>query len=183
MAVIRDAGRGAAVSVREARKPDHPAIRDLLTAAYQEYESALPPGGLEYYLGDLLDLDGRAGTGQLLVAELQDRIAGTVTFFRDAAVEGLGWPHGWAGLRALGVDPALRGRGIGRRLMRECRDRARLLGVPVLCLHTAAFMTAAVAMYEAMGFQRAPTYDFDPRDLYESELTESITVIGYTLDL
>jgi predicted N-acetyltransferase YhbS len=176
-------GRGAAVPVREARGPDHPAIRALLTAAYRQYEPDLPPGGLEYYLGDLLDLDGRAGTGQLLVAEVRGRIAGTVTFFPDAAVEGLGWPHGWAGLRALGVDPALRGRGVGRRLMRECVDRARLLGVPVLCLHTAAFMTAAVAMYEAMGFQRAPAYDFDPSDLYESDLVESVAVIGYTLDL
>src|ERR687887_373333 len=107
MAVTRKPGR-AAVWVREAREPDHPAVRALLAAAYRQYEPAMPPGGLEY---------------------------------------------------ALGVDPALRGRGIGRRLVRECLDRARLLGVPVLCLHTAAFMTAAVALYEAMGFERAPTYD------------------------
>ena len=182
MAVTRKPGR-AAVWVREAREPDHPAVRALLAAAYRQYEPAMPPGGLEYYLGDLLDLDSRAGVGQLLVAEARGRLAGTVTFFPDAAVEGLGWPHGWAGLRALGVDPALRGRGIGRRLVRECLDRARLLGVPVLCLHTAAFMTAAVALYEAMGFERAPTYDFDPRDLIGGEAAGSITVIGYTLDL
>ncbi|HEY2960697.1 MAG TPA: GNAT family N-acetyltransferase [Actinomycetota bacterium] len=182
MAVTRDAGR-AAVSVREARAADHPAVSVLLDAAYRQYEPMMPPGGMEYYLDDLLDLDSRAGTSQLLVAEVGGRLAGTVTFFPDAAVEGLGWPHGWAGLRALGVAPALRGRGVGRRLMGECVDRARLLGVPVLCLHTAAFMTAAVALYEAMGFRRAPAYDFDPRDLIGGEAAGSITVIGYTLDL
>src|SRR5437773_2441020 len=106
MAVTRDAGR-AAVSVREARAADHPAVSVLLGAAYRQYEPMMPPGGMEYYLDDLLDLDGRAGTSQLLVAEVGGRLAGTVTFFPDAAVEGLGWPHGWAGLRALGVAPAL----------------------------------------------------------------------------
>jgi GNAT superfamily N-acetyltransferase len=183
MAGVRDAGRGSATTVREAGEADHPAIRDLLAAAYQEYEPALPPGGLEVYLRDLVDFEGRAGVGRLLVAERRGRLAGTVTFFPDASVEGLGWPSGWAGFRALGVDPAQRGLGVGRRLTRECLDLARALGAPVLCLHTAAFMTAAVAMYEAMGFERAPEYDFDPRDLYEDELTESITVISYRIDL
>jgi predicted N-acetyltransferase YhbS len=183
MAAVRDAAGRAAVSVREAREPDHPAIRDVLAAAYQEYEPDLPPGGLEFYLSDLLDLEGRAGTSSLLVAERRGRIAGTVTFFPDAASEGLGWPRGWAGLRALGVDPALRGLGIGLRLMRECFDRARAHGAPVLCLHTAAFMTAAVTMYEAMGFERAPEHDFDPADFYDGGPDESITVIAYRIDL
>ena len=43
-------------------------------------------------------------------------LLGTVTFFPDAASEGLGLPKGWAGLRALAVDPAARGCGLGRRL-------------------------------------------------------------------
>jgi predicted N-acetyltransferase YhbS len=183
MAAIRGAGRGAATSVREADEADHPAIRDLLADAYQEYESDLPPGGLEYYLSDLLDLEGRAEGSRLLVAERRGRLAGTVTFFPDAAVEGLGWPSGWAGFRALGVDPALRGLGVGRRLTQECFDLARARGAPALCLHTAAFMTAAVTMYEGMGFERAPEYDFDPRDLYPTDLTETISVIAYRVYL
>jgi predicted N-acetyltransferase YhbS len=174
---------GTAVSVRDAGPADHPAVRELLRAAYQQYETDLPPGGMEYYLADLLDLEGRAEGSRLLVAERRGRLAGTVTFFPDAAVEGLGWPSGWAGFRALGVDPALRRLGVGRRLTRECLDRARAVGAPVLCLHTAAFMTAAVAMYEGMGFQRAPEYDFDPRDISPTDLGETITVIAYRIDL
>jgi ribosomal protein S18 acetylase RimI-like enzyme len=107
---------------------------------------------------------------------------GTVTFFPDASGEGLGWPSGWAGLRALGVDPARRGLGIGRRLMDECFGRARALGAQVLCLHTAAFMTAAVTMYEAMGFERVPEYDFVASAFVEGG-PDSVTVIAYRIDL
>jgi predicted N-acetyltransferase YhbS len=182
MAAIRETASGAAVSVREARRSEHPAVREVLAAAYQEYGSVLPPGAMEPYLEDLLDLEGRAGTGSLLVAEWRRRIVGTVTFFPDAAAEGLGWPSGWAGLRALGVAPAQRGLGIGRRLMDECFDRARALGAPVLCLHTAAFMTAAVTMYEAMGFERVPAYDFEASDFVEGG-SDSVMVIAYRIDL
>jgi predicted N-acetyltransferase YhbS len=181
MASSRDTGAGTVASLREAEVADHPAIREIITAAYREYETVLPPGGFEIYLEDLLDLDGRAEVGSLIVAEQAGRVVGTVTYYDDASVEGLGWPSGWAGLRALGVDPAARGFGIGRLLMRECFDRARAVGAPVLCLHTAAFMTAAVTMYEEMGFRRAPKFDFDPKDYYP--VAESVQVIAYRVDL
>jgi predicted N-acetyltransferase YhbS len=169
------------VSLRDAVEADYPAIRDVVTAAYREYETVLPPGGFEIYLEDLLDLDGRAEVGSLIVAERAGRVVGTVTYYDDASVEGLGWPPGWAGLRALAVDPATRGSGIGRLLTEECFDRARAVGAPVLCLHTAAFMTAAVNMYEQMGFRRAPRFDFDPKDYYP--VAESVQVIAYRVDL
>lgn len=51
--------------------------------------------------------------------------------------------------------------GIGQALVRACLERARVAGAPVLCLHTAEFMTTAVALYERLGFRRAPAYDFD----------------------
>ena len=38
----------------------------------------------------------------------------------------------------------------------------KLLGAPVLGLHTTAPMKVARAMYERMGFERAPRYDFRP---------------------
>ena len=94
------------LSVRDARPADYPAVRGVLLAAYQEYASVLPPAAFDRYLADLLDLDGRAGTGRLLVAERDRRVKGTVTYYDDAAAEGVGWPSGWAGLRALGVDCA-----------------------------------------------------------------------------
>ena len=118
--------------------------------------------------------------GRLLVAEHDRRVVGAVTFYEDAAAEGLGWPAGWAGLRALGVDPAARRLGVGRALMDACLERALAARAPVLCLHTAAFMTAAVALYGAMGFRRAPTFDFE---VPAGGGAPPVAILAYRLDL
>jgi predicted N-acetyltransferase YhbS len=170
-------------AVRDATPTDHPAIRDVLRPAYQQYDTVMPPGVFGTYLEDLLDLDDRARTGRLLVAERDGRIVGAVTFYQDAADQGFGWPHGWAGLRALGVHPAARGRGIGHELMEACLQRARRIGAEVLCLHSAAFMTDAVAIYEAMGFRRAPEFDFEGTAHLQVGAAEPVRVIAYRLDL
>ena len=96
-----------------------------------------------------------------IVAEVDSEIAGAVTYYRNASAEGLGWPRRWAGVRALAVDPAYRGLGVARLLMRTCIDRAVAAGAPVVCLHTASFMPAAVGLYEAVDLRRAPDYDID----------------------
>ena len=147
--------------VRAAGPADLPAVRRVLLAAYQEYAATLSPAMFGRYLADILDVGSRAGAGELLVAEHGGRVVGTVTFYPDAVGEELGWPAGWAGLRALGVEPRARGLGIGLALLEACLDRARAAGAPVLCLHTAEFMTAAVAIYQAAGFRRDPAHDFE----------------------
>lgn len=174
---------GLTLSVRDAQPSDHPAIHDVLLAAYREYAAVLPPAVFDGYLADILDLDGRARTGRLIVAEHAGRAVGTVTFYDDAAAEGIGWPTGWAGVRALGVDPTVRGRGIGQALMRVCLERARAAGAAVLCLHTAEFMTTAVAMYLAMGFRRVPSFDFDAASHLRLVDTRPVRVIAFRLDL
>ena len=173
---------GVAVRVRDAHRSDRRAIRAVLLAAYREYATVLPPAAFGPYLADILDLDARDGApgGRLLVAEHDRRVVGTVTFYEDAAAEGLGWPPGWAGLRALGVDPAARRLGAGRALMDACLERAQAARAPVLCLHTAAFMTAALAIYEAMGFQRAPAFDFD---VPAGGTAPPVGILAYRLDL
>jgi GNAT superfamily N-acetyltransferase len=173
---------GVAVPVREARDADRQAVRRVLLAAYSEFATVLPPAVFGPYLADILDLDARAAGSRLLVAEHARRVAGAVSFYPDAAEEGLGLPAGWAGLRALGVDPALRGRGIGRALVEACRQRALAAGAEVLSLHTGAFMRAAVALYEAMGFRRVPEYDFEA-PWRPSDGARPVRVIAYRLDL
>ena len=186
---------GVAVRVRDAHRSDRRAVRAVLLAAYREYAAVLPPAVFGPYLADILDLDARDGgpggfgersgsppdvPGRLLVAEHDRRVVGAVSFYEDAAAEGLGWPPGWAGLRALGVDPAARRLGAGRALMDACLERALAARAPVLCLHTAAFMTAAVAMYEAMGFRRAPSFDFE---VPAGGGAPPVGIIAYRLDL
>jgi GNAT superfamily N-acetyltransferase len=171
------------VEVRDAGRSDLPAVRRVLLAAYQQYATAMPPAVFGRYLAELLDVEARAEVGRILVAEVGGRVVGTVTFYPDAAAEGLGWPAGWAGLRALGVEPEARGQGVGRALMEACRRRAEDGGAEVLCLHTDQFMTAAVAIYTAMGFRRAPAFDFDATSRFALGGVRPVPVLGYLLDL
>ena len=169
--------------VRDAGASDLSAVRRVLLAAYQEYAATLPPAVFGRYLNDILDVEGRAGVGKVLVAEHGGRVVGTVTYYPDASLEGLGWPAGWAGLRALGVDPGARGLGVGRALLAACLERAEAAGAPVLCLHTAEFMTAAVAIYEQAGFRRDPAYDFDAAGGLALGGMRPVPILAYRLDL
>ena len=171
------------VEVRDAGPSDLPAVRRVLLAAYQEYAAALPPAVFGRYLTDILDVEARTGAGEVLVAEPGGRVVGTVTFYPDASREELGWPAGWAGLRALGVEPRIRGLGIGRALLGTCLERARAAGAPVLCLHTAEFMAAAVAIYEAAGFRRDPAHDFDVTSRLDLAGVRPVPILAYRLDL
>jgi hypothetical protein len=53
----------------------------------------------------------------------------------------------------------------------------------VLCLHTAGFMTAAVALYEAMGFRRDPSFDFEAASHLRVGGLQPIPILAYRLDL
>jgi ribosomal protein S18 acetylase RimI-like enzyme len=69
----------------------------------------------------------------------------------------------------LVVDPAPRGKGVGRALMDEWCRRARRDWSRVLALHTSPIMNAALAIYRDMGFvfQRdAPAISGLPSDVY-----------------
>jgi GNAT superfamily N-acetyltransferase len=169
--------------VRPAGPSDLPAARRMLLAAYQEYAATLPPAVFGRYLTDILDVESRAGSGEVLVAEHGGRVVGTVTYYPDAADEGFGWPAGRAGLRALGVEPRARGLGIGRALLEACLERALAAGAPVICLHTAEFMTAAVAIYEAAGFRREAANDFDAAGRLALEGVRPVPILAYRLGL
>jgi GNAT superfamily N-acetyltransferase len=172
-----------AVSVREAGPGDYETIRDVLDSAYRQFASVAPATIFEPYMANILDVEARTRTGQLLVAEQAGQILGTVTFYEDATAQGFAWPPGWAYVRALGVDPAARGRGIGRLLMEACVDWARRAGAPVLCLHTAELMVAAVALYENMGFRRALAFDFDAGRYLGTGQEQPAPMVAYRLDL
>lgn len=174
-----------AVTVREATPADHQAIHDVIVAAYSEYAAVLSPPAFDRYLADVADVDAHARKGRLIVAERAGTIVGSVSFFDEARAEGFDWPEGWAGLRALAVDPTERRQGVGGALMRACRERAVAVGAPVLCLHTGELMTAAIAMYEAMGFRRASEFDFEGGSYLRlgETVARKVRVIAYRLDL
>lgn len=131
---------------------------ELLLAAYQEYSAGAPPELWAPYAQDIANVAGRAGDAQAIVAEDAGVLLGSITLYLDGAA-GQAWPAGWAGIRLLGVAPAARGQGIGRRLTEECILRARAAGRSHLGLHTTEMMAAARALYERMGFTRLPDFD------------------------
>ena len=73
--------------------------------------------------------------------------------------------------------------GIGRALLEACLERARAAGAPVLCLHTAEFMAAAVSIYQAAGFRRDPAYDFDVTSRLDLAGVRPVPILAYRLDL
>lgn len=60
----------------------------------------------------------------------------------------------WARLYSIAVDPAVRGRGLGRRLLADAEAQARVAGRRGLRLEVRQDNVAAVALYEAAGYRR-----------------------------
>lgn len=148
------------VEVRPAAPADHEAVATLTVAAYETL-AGMPLG---HYRSTLLDVAGRAAEADVLVAAGQSgRILGAVTFVpgpHSAAAEFTD-PRA-AGIRFLAVHPEARGRGVGAALVAACIERARATGQSRLLLHSTRWMTAAMHLYERLGFCRAPGLDWEP---------------------
>jgi ribosomal protein S18 acetylase RimI-like enzyme len=169
--------RSAELQIRDAREDERPAIRELTLAAYAEFADIMAPTawtGLERAVRNALDSDGPA---ERIVAEREGRLLGSVMLYPPAvdAYGGEVAKASWPELRLLAVDPAIRGQGIGQALVDECVRRARASGASELGLHTSESLRAAIRMYERMGFERVPEFDFQP------EGAELVT--AYRLDL
>jgi len=150
--------RAGGLVVREAREGEAVAVAALILAAFAEYRPLVSPAfmtSFEAEVGTGLHDQG----GVVLVAE-DVGLAGTVTLMPDGSGSRMhGWPEAVPVLRLLATRPAARGQGIGRALAEACLARARGLGAREIGLHTAPFMVAARALYESLGFVRAPGLD------------------------
>ncbi len=113
------------------------------------------------YLKLLADVAGRVDRTAVLVAVEEGRIVGCVTLEEDATVgDDDEQPEpGATHVRMLGVDPAARGKGVGRALMRSVIDRARAQGRRYVTLRTTERMTSAQRLYASLGFQRDMEHD------------------------
>src|SRR6516225_4144995 len=154
-------GQNAVLVVRDAVPADYPAIRAVVLAAYGQYADLIAPDIFSAYLADLLDLDTHARHGRLFVVEADQWVCAFAAWYPDASVQGVGLPPGWASGRALAVHPAARGNGAARTLLATGERLVREAGAPVLAFHTVSFMTGAIALYERLGYCRAPQFDYD----------------------
>ncbi|MFN3652556.1 MAG: GNAT family N-acetyltransferase [Armatimonadota bacterium] len=86
---------------------------------------------------------------RLWLAETGGRVVGSVAV--------VGHPGGAAQLRWFLVDPAARGKGLGRRLLREALAFCRQSGARSVFLWTLSELTVAASLYREAGFQRTQT--------------------------
>jgi GNAT superfamily N-acetyltransferase len=94
-------------------------------------------------------------SGEVIIAELQGTFAGAVAYFGPNSQKAAFFDKRWPIIRMLVVDPAFRGKGIGRALSNACIARARRDGSPIIALHTSPIMSVALPMYLKMGFVKA----------------------------
>jgi GNAT superfamily N-acetyltransferase len=94
-------------------------------------------------------------TGEVIVVEFQNRLAGAVAYFGPNSPKAAFFDQRWPVIRMLVVDPAFRGKGLGRALSMECVARAKRDGSSIIALHTSPIMTVALPMYLRMGFVKA----------------------------
>jgi ribosomal protein S18 acetylase RimI-like enzyme len=151
------------IVVRTAAERDLTTVRRIVTAAYAEFESWLTPANWARMTGNIAKVIEPDAPGLLRVAQLGDQLAGTVTYLPPGPKDYQRVPPEWAVIRVLGVDPALRGRGVARALTEDCLTLARVDHAPAVGLHTAEMMVAARALYEGAGFLHQ--HDFTHLDL------------------
>lgn len=168
---VREAARLSAprdIEIREASPDEYAALGELTVTAYQSLPGIPDPAQLPGYFEDMRDVATRAarpGVVMLVAARAGGPLLGGVTFCEDlkayGAPTGTGIPDA-AGIRMLAIDAGARGLGLGRALTEACLSRSRALGREEVILHTTEVMPIARAMYERMGFTRAPELDFSP---------------------
>ena len=91
---------------------------------------------------------------RLLLAKMDGSSAGAVGL-RDLG-------NGLCEMKRLYVHADYKGLGIGRRLCHEALCAAASLGFGAMCLGTLPRFTAAIALYEDLGFSETPPYADNP---------------------
>ena len=130
--------------LRRATTADGEAICRVVFGVLHEYGLTPDPAGTD---ADLADIDASylnaGGTFEVLV-DAAEQVVGTIGLAPLAA--------GRCELRKFYLVAPLRGRGLGKRLLRHAIDRARELGFSRIELETLRILTTAARLYDAFGF-------------------------------
>jgi GNAT superfamily N-acetyltransferase len=168
-------------TIRNARPEEFQTIGNLLVKVYSHLDGFPKPSEQPRYyemLGNAGSLTQHPGTEIIVAADNSERIAGVVVYFSDMQYYGSGGTatseKNTSGFRLLGVDPHVRGAGIGKLLTQACIDRARKQKRKQLIIHTTQAMQTAWRMYEGIGFKRSEDLDF---------MQGTLAVYGFRLTL
>lgn len=124
--------------IRRASGADLPAVRDVITAAYEKYLTRMdrPPAPM------LRDYAPVVRDGRLWVAGTPVRGLISLTAEGDSLL-----------IENIAVHPTAQGTGLGRELMEFAEERAAHLGLTRLTLYTHEVMTENQAIYAHFGYR------------------------------
>lgn len=148
------------VVVREARPEDLDLVARIEEIAHEE-------SGVADELRDHLRrrvFEAEPGSVRI-VAEAEGAVAGTIEFRAEAP----GRPEGWAEIGTIAVRPDARGRGLGRRLIEECVERARQRGAATIVLRVPEAMSGGSELARSLGFRPDPGHDLRRDAMYAEE--------------
>ena len=166
-------------TVRNAKPEEFAEIGRLMVLVYSQLNGFPSPEEQPTYyekLANIGALTQNPETKLLVAVSSEGKIGGGVVYFGDMKYYGSGGTapqeKNSSGFRLLAVDPATRGKGIGKLLTSACIDKAREKGHPKVVIHTTMAMQVAWKMYEDFGFKRAEDLDF---------MQEELPVFGFRL--
>jgi ribosomal protein S18 acetylase RimI-like enzyme len=145
------------MDIRAATASELAAVGDLCVTAYAPFLH-----DDHHYVATLRDAAARAAAAELLVATDGATLLGTVTFVPDGGPLGEIAEPDEAEFRMLAVDPAAQGCGVGTALLERVLTESRRHGKRGVVCSSLAEMRAAHAIYERLGFRRAPERDWSP---------------------
>lgn len=152
--------------IRKALESELPFIREQRVISYEEHTAIIPEGHWQALKQAITSESDTQPGVELLVAVVDGIILGSVALFPaetdayDGNVEVVDYPE----IRMLAVSPEARGKGLATALIFECIKNAKEKGHHSIGLHTGEFMENAMRLYERIGFERLPQYDFEPAD-------------------
>lgn len=154
------------INVRKALQTEMELIREQRIKAYEEHAKYIPQGHWEALKSAISSAADEQEGVELLVAVDEGKIIGSVALFpaKSDAYKGLVDMLDYPEIRMLAVTPQAQNKGAAKALINECIWRAKENGASYIGLHTADFMKTAMQLYEQLGFERMPQFDFEPAD-------------------
>ncbi len=122
--------------------------RALIDSLNAELSGVYPEAGATHFRLDHEEVAGGRGAFLIVYQEGTPVGCGALRLLDPETAE----------LKRMFVAPAVRGKGLGRRLVAALEAEARALGVRRLVLETGVRQAAALALYRATGFQPIPLY-------------------------
>ncbi len=143
----------SAIRLRPA-DPRQPDARACIGAYFSELAQRFPGGFEPARSTQVGDDELTPPAGLLLLATLHGRPVGcgALKLHQDAPAE----------VKRMWISPAVRGLGVGRRLLAELERRAAASGATTARLETNGTLTEAIALYRSAGYREVPAFNDEP---------------------